>query len=429
MKGCATECSFKQQRIPYSVLDIQFVNVYRIHVCCSFSTETERSDQRLAALFQAIFSGRSIVNFWGVFRMSCRTKAIAAAMLSLAALVPTSFASAEDLPVKAKAKPIPDLPFFSVIDDRISYSWMPHGTDPGSFTVNPNGTINGNVAKSVYTFTHFDVWAYGTNFVNLSLLKSDHNDPAGPCVNTGVLLSGASANCAGATEFYGLIRSTFGFNEIFNTKAFSIGPLRNVSFEVGVDGETENNYLAPAKRDFVAGLQFAFNLPYKGYVNVAPMAYKEFGHSAFDQCGLFGPGVPGATCLVDGNTDFKTTWDLEVNYYMDLGFLPENLQYFAISGRASVHGPKGNGNFADGTGTKIELNSEPIRLTFDASKAIWGPKYSQFLTTWVAYRYWQNEFGLDHNNNPGVCTLAGPGTPSTNSCTEKTVYAGVTLKF
>jgi len=79
--------------------------------------------------------------------------------------------------------------------------------------------------------------------------------------------------------------------------------------------------------------------------------------------------------------------------------------------------------------TKTEFNSEPIRLTFDASKAFMGGKYSHFVDLWVAYRYWQNKFGLDHNNAPGVCTLGGIGTPSTNSCTEQTVYAGVTVKF
>ena len=370
-----------------------------------------------------------------------RNKAIAAAALALATLATlelTGFAAAADaippLPAKVKAKPIPDLPFFFVIDDRITYSWMPKGTDPGAFTVNPNGSVNGTTAKSVYSFTHFDAWAYGTNFFTISMLKSDHNDPAAPCANAGVLLSGAAASCAGASEVYGLFRSTFGWNEIFDTKAFSAGPLHNISFEVGADAEAENSFLAPAKRDFVAGLQFAFDLPYKGYINVAPLAYKEINHNAFDQCGLFGPGVPGVTCIVDGNTDFNTTWAVEVNYYMDLGFLPENLQYFAISGRAGWYGPKGNQNqplglASGGTATKTELNSEPIRLTFDASKAIWGAKYSQFVTTWVAYRYWQNKFGLDHDNAPGVCTIAGPGTPSTNSCTESTIYAGVTVKF
>ena len=76
------------------------------------------------------------------------------------------------------------------------------------------------------------------------MFKSDHNDPAAPCTNAGDSerravtepITAASA-CAGATEIYGLIRSTFGWNEIFNTKAFSMGPLHNISFEVGADGQ------------------------------------------------------------------------------------------------------------------------------------------------------------------------------------------------
>lgn len=336
-------------------------------------------------------------------------------------------------PAKAmKAAPKPaDVPFFFVIDNRLTYSWMPQGTTPGSFSANPDGSFNGKTQKQVYSFTHFDAWQYGTNFFNISLFKSDHNDPAMPCVNAGVLLGGASAQCAGATEAYGLIRSTFGFNEIFDTKAFSIGPLRNVSFEVGADGGTFNKFLAPSKRDFVAGLQFAFDLPYKGFLNVAPLVYKEIGHVSFTTCGFVPGGIPGVTCLVDGNTDFNPTWAIETNYYMDLGFLPENVQFFSLSGRAAWYGPKGNqnaplGTASGGTGTKVEFNSEPIRLTLDASKAIWGAKYSHNVDVWVAYRYWQNKFGLDHNAAPGVCTMAGV---STNSCTESTIYSGVTVKF
>jgi hypothetical protein len=372
--------------------------------------------------------------------MSYRNKAIAAAVLSFAALgtlASIGSASAADLaPMPVKAKPIADLPFFFVIDDRLTYSWIPKGTDPGAFSVRPNGTINGNTSKQVVSFTHFDAWAYGTNFFLVSAYKSDHNDPASPCTNAGVIVNpvgfgSTSASCAGATEFYSLVRSTFGWNELFNTKTFSAGPLHNISFEVGADIEGENSYLGPAKRDLVAGLQFAFDLPYKGFFNVAPLAYKEINHNAFIQCGGF--GIPGA-CSPDGNTSYNTTWAVETNYYMDLGFLPPNLQYFAISGRAAWYGPKGNQNqplglTSGGTATKTEFNSEPIRLTFDAGKAIWGQKYGHFLDVWVAYRYWQNKFGLDHDNAPGVCTIAGPGTPSTNSCTESSVYTGVTVKF
>jgi hypothetical protein len=373
-------------------------------------------------------------------------KLFAAALLSLSALAQAGLAGAADLPAKAK-KPPPEVPFFFVIDDRISFSWMPKGTDPGVFSVNPNGTINGKTAKQVYSFTHFDAWAYGTNFFTISLFKSGHNDPANPCTNAGVITStgfvNVAADCAGATEIYGLFRSTFGWNEIFNTKMFSVGPLHNISFEVGSDANSENNYLAPAKRDWVAGLQFAFDLPYKGYFNVAPLAYKEINHNSFNQCGaVFAGTVPGLTCNADGNTDFHTTWAVETNYYMDLGFMPPDWQFWSISGRAAWYGPKGDANglpFVSATNiallgprgsnaTKTEFNSEPIRLTFDASKAFLGPKYTHFVDVWVAWRYWQNKFGLDHNATPNVCTLFATGQ-STNSCTENTVYAGITAKF
>jgi hypothetical protein len=377
---------------------------------------------------------------WGYSRMSFHKTILAAAALTIAALASTGLARAADLPVKA-VKKAPDLPFFLLVDDRVTYSWMPKGTDPGVFSVRPDGSINGVTAKQVYSFTHFDIWQYGTNFFTISMFKSDHNDPANPCTNAGTIFDpntgiGTAANCAGATEIYGLFRSTFGFNEIFDTKAFSMGPLHNISFETGMDANTENNYLSPAKRDVVAGLQFAFDLPYKGYINVAPLMYWEFyNQNAFTQCGagwqLPAPAVaypaPGANCLTDGNRSFDPTWAVEVNYYMDLGFLPENMQYFSISGRAGWYGPKGyENNPLPGVKTAIELNSEPIRLTFDASKAVWGAKYSHFVDVWVAYRYWQNKFGIDHSAS-AVCNIA-PGV-SNNSCTESTVYTGVTVKF
>ena len=94
------------------------------------------------------------------------------------------------------------------------------------------------------------------------------------------------ANCAGATEIYGLFRSTFGWNEIFNTKAFTIGPLQQHLVRSRHGCQHRKHLSGAAKRDVVAGLQFAFDLPYKGYFNVAPLVYYEFyNHNAFDQCG------------------------------------------------------------------------------------------------------------------------------------------------
>ena len=44
----------------------------------------------------------------------------------------------------------------------------------------------------MYSFTHFDVWGYGTNFFTISMFKSDHNDPAAPCTQTGGIVSPAA---------------------------------------------------------------------------------------------------------------------------------------------------------------------------------------------------------------------------------------------
>lgn len=357
-------------------------------------------------------------------------------MLLLATLAPAS-AGAADMAVKA-VKPIADVPFFFVNDNRVTYSYIFTAAQPGMFTVNPDGTINAKTAKQVYSFTHFDAWAYGTNFFNVSVFKSDHNDPATPCINAGISATFAPATCAGATEIYGLFRSTFGWNEIFNTKVFSVGPLHNVSFEVGMDANTENRFFGAAKRAVVAGLQFAFDLPYKGYFNVAPLVYWEFAnHNAFAQCnsGFSGP-TPGVSCLADGNNSFKPTWAVETNYYMDLGFLPPQYQFFSISGRAGWYGKKGTDtaplpfNPAFGIyNTSVEFNSEPIRLTFDASKAFWGPKHSHFVDVWVAYRYWQNKFGLDRNQAVACTAVVAGATVSNGSCTESSLYSGITVKF
>jgi hypothetical protein len=370
--------------------------------------------------------------------MSSLRRTLAAAALSLATLLPAGFARAADLPVKAVKAPA-DAPWFLLIDDRLTYSYIFTAAQPGMFSVRPDGTVNAKTAKQVYSFTHFDIWQYGTNFFTISLYKSDHNDPAGPCINAGITSAFAPATCAGASEIYGLFRSTLGFNQIFNTKAFTVGPLTNISFEVGMDGNTENRFFGAAKRDVVAGLQFEFALPYKGYFNVSPLVYWEYyNHNSFAQCGSgFSGPLPDISCISDGNTKYKPTWAVETNYYMDLGFLPENMQYFSISGRAAWYGKKGtdteplpvlpgNGTF----NTAVEFNAEPIRLTLDASKAIWGPKWSHYVDVWVAYRYWQNKFGLDHNAPSVACsvTIGGVTRPS-GACTESSLYSGITVKF
>jgi hypothetical protein len=353
--------------------------------------------------------------------------------------LPAKAASTDASPSTKAAKPIPDLPLFFVNDNRLSYSFLPKGTDPGVYQLFPDGRVDGKVAKDIYSFTHFDAWAYGTNFMNLNLLKSRGADPANGCAAAEA--GGVKIGCVGATDLYGVIRSTIGFNEVFNTKMFSWGPLRNVSLELGADFETENTPNAPTVNLGAVGLQFQFALPYHGFFNVAPLYYKQVDHSAFAQCGgPLGAGIPGVTCTPSGNYTYTGQWAIETNYYMDLGFLPESVRYFSISGRAAVQGNKGlqkEGlpyNYPNNLPTATKFDSEPIRLTFDAGKAFFGPKQSHVLDLWVSYLYTLNTYQLDAANSPtcNIYSNLGPtGVPlrSNGTCVVSSIYMGATVKF
>ncbi len=324
---------------------------------------------------------------------------------SLLAAAAVSFATAglaADLPSKkAPAAQAAPASIFFVNDNTLSYSYQFNATDPG---------VPGKFGKNVFTFTHFDVWAMGTNFFNVDLLKSPSSDPAAPCLAPA---GSPPAYCAGATEIYGLFRSTLGFNQLFGTKAFSMGPLSNVSFEVGADANSENNYLAPAKKSIVAGLQFSFDLPYKGFFNISPLYFKEWNHNAFAQ---YYNNVPG------GSTNFNGTWAVESVYSLPLAFMPDSVP-LTFSGRAAFYGPKGTGSSlipSDAAHKSVtEFNSEQ-RLTLDVGKMALGR--AGVVNTFVAYRYWTNKFGISSSNSSCTGTKSG-------SCTENAASVGLSVKF
>src|SRR3974377_2216390 len=85
-------------------------------------------------------------------------------------------------------------PLFTVNDNSVSYAYRFNATDP---------FVTDHTGKSVVTFTHFDAWAYGTNFFNIDLLKSDINDPANPCG----LNRFPARGCGGATRTQRFLRS------------------------------------------------------------------------------------------------------------------------------------------------------------------------------------------------------------------------------
>jgi hypothetical protein len=316
--------------------------------------------------------------------------------------LPTAPAEKPDVPVKAKEAP----PLFIVNDNIIGYYYVPTATNPGT----------GQTPKNVVFFSHFDVWTYGTNFFNVEYLKATNGrappfgTPAAPCDQNGPLDPPGSERCPGYTEIYGFLRSTLGFNQLTGTKMFAIGPVTNIEFAWGVDVNTDNTTLGSAKRSIQAGLQFDFETPYKGFLNVAAYAYKEWQHDGFASTFPFQP-IPNPS----GKVDFDTTWAVEVNYSQPLGSLP--LKYKAL---VVIHGPKGCGEPCQPLGPGLRRTTEYLTqqvLIFDVGQVVWN--LPQRYVVFGGYRWWKNKFGIDPNepNGPFIGT------------TESTWLAGTAMKF
>jgi hypothetical protein len=308
--------------------------------------------------------------------MHGKTLALAALLVATA----TGIAGAADMPVKA-VKAVSPAPFFFVNDNSISYHYEFMATNPGV----------DKTPKNVLSFTHFDVWAYGTNFFNVDWLKAGHRTPT-------------ATGTEGYTEIYGFFRSTFGFNEIFGTKAFSYGPLTNVSLMVGADLNTDNTGLGSAKRSIEAGLQFSFAMPYKGFLNLTPNVYKEWQHDGF------------APPVTSGAVDFKTTWGFEYLWVQPLAMLPPSIP-LTFKAFGTVHGPKGMGEpAAVGLDRGVEWYAQE-NLELDAGKLL-GYRPGMY-SVWGGYRYWYNKFGIKANQPFGNVTAT----------VESTWLLGATIAF
>ena len=109
-----------------------------------------------------------------------------------------------DAQAPAEKPGTPELPpVFTVNNNIVGYYYLPTATDPGA----------GQTPKNALFFTHFDVWNYGTNFVNIEWLKAANGrappfgTPAAPCDQHGPLDPPGSSRCPGYMDIYGFFRA------------------------------------------------------------------------------------------------------------------------------------------------------------------------------------------------------------------------------
>jgi hypothetical protein len=332
-------------------------------------------------------------------RADSKGNARAVVLVALIAMLAGGAARAADLPDKAPTKaPPPPAPFFFINENSISYSYQFTATNPGNLGTTP---------KNVASFTHFDVWAYGTNFFNVDWLKAANGNVT-PVANCN---PGPGVSCDGYTEVYGFLRSTLGWNQLTNSKMFAIGPLTNIEFRVGVDANTDNTTLGSAKRSIQGGIQFDFATPYKGFLNASINVYHEWQHDGFAV--LAGPAGGNPS----GDVDFDTTWAVEALYNQPLGFLPSSIP-LTFSSLLVIHGPKGRGEPSPFVG--LQRTTEYLteqKLSLDVGQIVAGKPH--MFSVWGTYRYWKNKFGITPNQSFG-------DLPAT---LESTWIVGATMTF
>jgi nucleoside-specific outer membrane channel protein Tsx len=255
----------------------------------------------------------------------------------------------------------PEARAFEFSDTAVSLTYGPAYTEPGVVESNdPNkGT---KIGKFIVSLTHFDTYKYGTNFINIDLLQSNGRDPA----NNGT---------TGATEVYGIYRGNLSGNAVFDTKAFTFGPVRDVRFEFGGDFNTKNTEFAPEKKLLVLGPNISFDVP--GFLNVGLHFSKEWNYN-----GIVGTGV-----------SFSPAFEMEIVWLQPLTFTGLPLRF---DGFFNVVTPKGKDGF--GAQTVTEVLTQP-RIVLDIGSLMFDkPNTLEF---YVGYQYWLNKFGNNHNDVPG----------------------------
>ena len=266
---------------------------------------------------------------------------------------------------------------FIFSDNSVALTYGPTYKEPGL----PQNTTNHgtDISKVILTLQHFDVWQYGTNFINVDALFSNGHNPS-------------NNSTGGATEVYALYRGNFSGNAILGGTPFTFGPIKDVRFELGFDFNTKNDTFAPAKKLIVAGPNISFNVP--GFLNIGLHIAHEWNHN----------GIPGA---LRSDVSFDPTFEMEIVWMQPLSFTGLPLRF---DGFFNLVAPKGKDGFGGQTAT--EILTQP-RLVLDAGQLIMGKP--NFLDVYVGFQYWMNKFGNDHKFVSGAVA--------------ETVFVGTAIHF
>ncbi len=220
-----------------------------------------------------------------------------------------------------------------------------------------------DITKGIIALTNVTGYKYGTTFINIDFLQSDHKDPG-----DGI------AGHAGAQEVYGVFRTTVDLGKVTGMK-LAMGPVRGYGVTAGFDLNTKNDGYGSKKRMAVIGPTVMMEVP--GFLNLSVLLFDE----------------SNAPTGIARRYHYKNHAAFEADWGIGIGSLP-----LSFNGYAQFITSKGTDEFGGQTAPESHIDAD---LMLDAGSLAGLSK-----KTWlvgVEYEYWHNKFG---NSDKG---FAGEG--------------------
>lgn len=284
----------------------------------------------------------------------------AGTLLVLGAAIPGG--AADEQGPATPVPPAPRVTWPTFADDTVAYVYGPAFRNPFVRSAEqPNGA---DIARHAIELKHVDAWRYGFNFAYVQIKKSNEMEPA-------------AGGGTGVIGLYAIIRSGVGINRLAGRPVVSLGPLREVAIQGGVNLETKNSAFAPEERSLYLGpnLQFRFGT---GFLNVGLHMRKEWNHN----------GDIGKNESYHVNFNVEPVWAFPFR----LG-----VAQLLFEGAGGLNTPKGKD--AAGRDTKTAVMLRPV-LKVDVSRVV-GAK-ARLLEAGVGFEYWHNMFGKNAERVPGA---------------------------
>lgn len=216
-----------------------------------------------------------------------------------------------------------------------------------------------DISKNIVFFTHASGYRYGSQFLNIDILKSNSRDPTSP------------GGSSGAVETYLTYRHTLDFGKI-RGKPIQFGAIKGFGLVLGADLNSKDDAgYNSRKRMWVLGPQLMWNVP--GRFNTALLM-------AWESNAPHGPFAPIAG--VRGRYHYKPHPMLAADWAIPAG------PHLSFEGFANVIASKGRDEVGRRTGAETNID---MRLMLDAGEMMGLRKRA--LLVGLEYQYWRNKFG------------------------------------